>query len=66
MGSFFQQVDEKKLLEDAPVLYDWLFNDARFTGTPWDAVGKGRFTKKLKCLEGFGDRTFKRKTNADS
>ncbi len=66
MGSFFQQVDEKKLLEDAPALYDWLVDDARFTGTPWDAVSKGRFTKKLKRLEGFGDRTFKRKTNADS
>lgn len=66
MGSFFKQVYEKKLLKDAPAFYDWLFDDTRFTGAPWDAEGKGKFTKKLKHLGGFGNRTFKRKTKADS
>lgn len=66
MKGFFRQTLDGHLLNDAPSLFDWLFDDEKFEGSKWDANAKRKFTNKIQRIDGFGKSTFKKKTRRDA
>ena len=58
MGSFFTGLHEFGYLPSLAAVFDWLFSEHRFDGAIWNSNAKGRFTKELKRLDGFGSSSF--------
>ena len=66
MNDFFQNVMGEHLLNSAPAMFDWLFDDGKFDGPIWSTGTKRKFSNRVMKLEGFGKTTFKRKTARES
>ena len=58
---FFKDLQSYDVCLDVADILDWLLTEHRFDSPNWNQTMKGRFTKRLKRLEGFdGDRFAKK------
>ena len=66
MAEFFQKISKAALFDDYAKVFDWLFDDSRFSSSSWTAVKKSEFTNKVKESIAFGTDSFEAKGEKNS
>jgi hypothetical protein len=65
MGAFFRTAIGDHLLNDAPAILDWLFDDKKFESKHWTRGAKRKLTNQISELYGCPSSIFARKTGGN-
>jgi hypothetical protein len=65
MGAFFRTAIGDHLLNDAPAILDWLFDDKKFNNKHWTMGTKRKLTNRISKLDGFSPSAFAKKTGGN-
>ena len=65
MGAFFRTAIGDHLLNDAPAILDWLFDDKKFNNKHWTMGTKRKLTNRISKLDGFSPSAFAKKAGGN-